>query len=145
MRLVRDNPGACDDLVDPERPRFWLNGGDRLTHARGFKWADANQMFSGCFTILPPNDLYCGRHNSNHLSGTAPSVEPAPRWCPCPDGRWSRGLHDRFGGSRQPERRALFGATARAIARQAAKAPHGLWGALGTRASSETIEEQLNQ
>ena len=72
MRMVRDNPGICDDLVNPERPRFWLNGGDRLTHARGFKWADANQMFSGCFTILPPNDVYCGRHNSNHLSGTAP-------------------------------------------------------------------------
>ena len=25
------------------------------------------------------------------------------------------------------------------------KSPYGLWGALGTRASSETIEEQLNQ
>ncbi len=25
------------------------------------------------------------------------------------------------------------------------ESPHGLWGALGTRASSETIEEQLNQ
>ena len=25
------------------------------------------------------------------------------------------------------------------------QSPHGLWGALGTRASAETIEEQLNQ
>jgi prepilin-type processing-associated H-X9-DG protein len=26
-----------------------------------------------------------------------------------------------------------------------AKSPYGLWGSLGTRASGETIEEQLNQ
>ena len=26
-----------------------------------------------------------------------------------------------------------------------AKSPYGLWGALGTRAASEVIEEQLNQ
>ena len=28
---------------------------------------------------------------------------------------------------------------------QGAQSPYGLWGALGTRASSEVIEEQLNQ
>lgn len=144
MRTVRDNPGACDVFVDPERPRFWLNGGARPTEARGFKWADANQMYSGCFTILPPNSPYCGRHNSNHLSGTAPmssrhqggahvlmgdgavvfmtdSVEAGNR---NHGDVWSGGTGDRAPGN---------------------KSPYGLWGALGTRASGETIEEQLNQ
>jgi len=144
MRLVRDNPGICDDLVDPERPRFWLNGGDRLIFARGFKWADANQMFTGCFTILPPNDIYCGRHNSNHLSGTAPmsSRHVGGAHVLMADGAvifitdsieagnrnhgvvWLNGMGDRQPGS---------------------ESPFGLWGALGTRASKETIEEQLNQ
>ena len=144
MRLVRDNPGTCDDLVDPERPRFWLNGGDRLIHARGFKWADANQMFSGCFTILPPNDLYCGRHNSNHLSGMAPISS-----------RHQGGAHILMGdgavvfmtdsveaGSRNAGAVWRNGTGNRAPGN---KSPYGLWGALGTRASSETIEEQLNQ
>ena len=144
MNMVRDNPATCDPFRDPERPRFWLNGGDRLTHARGFKWADANQMFSGCFTILPPNDLYCGRHNSNHLSGTAPMSS-----------RHQGGAHILMGdgavvfmtdsveaGNRNAGAVWRNGTGPRA---PGSRSPYGLWGALGTRASGETIEEQLNQ
>jgi hypothetical protein len=144
IRAVRDNPGICDPFVNPERPRFWLNGGARLNFARGFKWADANQMFSGCFTILPPNDIYCGRHNSNHLSGTAPMSS-----------RHVGGAHVLMGdgavifitdsieaGSRNQGDVWLNGTGNRV---PGSASPHGLWGALGTRASSETIEEQLNQ
>jgi hypothetical protein len=31
------------------------------------------------------------------------------------------------------------------VNRPGSESPYGLWGALGTRASKETIEEQLNQ
>jgi prepilin-type N-terminal cleavage/methylation domain-containing protein/prepilin-type processing-associated H-X9-DG protein len=144
MRLVRDNPGTCDDLVNPERPRFWLNGGDRLTHARGFKWADANQMFSGCFTILPPNDLYCGRHNSNHLSGTAPmsSRHQGGAHVLMADGAVIFITDSIEAGNRNDGGVWRGGMGAQA---PGSESPYGLWGALGTRASSETIEEQLNQ
>jgi prepilin-type N-terminal cleavage/methylation domain-containing protein len=144
MRAVRDNPGACDAFPNPERPKFWLNGSARQTEARGFKWADANQMYTGCFTILPPNDLYCGRHNSNHLSGTAPMSS-----------RHQGGAHVLMGdgavvfmtdsveaGSRN-HGDVWSGGTGNRAPGNAS--PYGLWGALGTRASGETIEEQLNQ
>ncbi|QDV84850.1 DUF1559 domain-containing protein [Planctomycetes bacterium TBK1r] len=144
IRMVRDNPGTCDQFIDPDRPRHWLNGGDRLTHARGFKWADANQMFSGCFTILPPNDVYCGRHNSNHLSGTAPvsSRHTGGAHVLMADGAVIFITDSIEAGSRNQGDVWLSGTGDRAPGNES---PHGLWGALGTRASSETIQEQLNQ
>ena len=39
----------------------------------------------------------------------------------------------------------MFGVMARAPPPRDQQSPYGLWGALGTRASKETIEEQLNQ
>lgn len=137
MRAIRDNPGICDAFVDPARPRFWLNGGARTTEARGFKWADANQMFSGCFTILPPNSLYCGRHNSNHLSGTAPMSS-----------RHQGGVHvlmgdgavvfltDSIEAGNRNHGDVWSGGTGNRSPGNAS--PYGLWGAQGTRASRET-------
>ncbi len=144
IRAVRDDPGICDQFINPERPRFWLNGGARLIHARGFKWADANQMFSGCFTILPPNDVYCGRHNSNHLSGTAPmsSRHPGGAHVLMGDGAVIFITDSIEAGSRNQGDVWLNGTGNRV---PGSESPHGLWGALGTRASSETIEEELNQ
>lgn len=144
MNAIRDNPGICDSFVDPERPRFWLNGGSRVTRARGFRWADFKQIFNGCFTILPPNDIFCARNNGDDLTGTAPMSS-----------RHQGGVHVLMGdgavvfmtdsveaGSRNHGDVWLNGTGDRAPGN---KSPYGVWGALGTRAASETIEEQLNQ
>ncbi len=144
MNAIRDNPGACDDFVDPDRPRFWLNGGSRTTRARGFRWADFKQIFTGCFTILPPNDVFCARHNGDDLTGTAPMSS-----------RHQGGVHVLMGdgavvfmsdsveaGSRNQGDVWINGTGIRAPGNPS---PHGLWGALGTRAANETIQEQLNQ
>ncbi|QDV45706.1 Type II secretion system protein G precursor [Stieleria neptunia] len=144
MNTIRDNPGACDDFVDPDRPRFWLNGGSRTTRARGFRWADFKQIFTGCFTILPPNGVYCSRHNGDDLTGTAPMSS-----------RHQGGVHVLMGdgavifmsdsveaGSRNQGDVWINGTGIRA---PGSPSPHGLWGALGTRAANETIQEQLNQ
>lgn len=134
---VRDNPSACDLLRDPLRPQFWLNGGANMDNARGFKWAEAKQMFSGCFTILPPNDVYCGRHNAKDLSFPAPMSS-----------RHQGGVHVLMGdgavkfitdsieaGNRTAGNVWEGGVGAQAVGRES---PYGLWGGLGTRASKET-------
>lgn len=144
MNAIRDNPGICDTFVDPERPGFWLNGGSRTTRARGYRWADFKQIFTGCFTILPPNGVYCARHNGDDLSGTAPMSS-----------RHQGGVHVLMGdgavvfmtdsveaGNRNHGDVWLNGTGDRA---PGSKSPYGLWGSLGTRAVGETIEEQLNQ
>ncbi|TWU42581.1 DUF1559 domain-containing protein [Novipirellula artificiosorum] len=139
MRAVRDNAAVCDGFVDPARPRFWLNGGARTNNARGFKWADANQMFSGCFTILPPNDVYCGRHNSNHLSGTAPmsSRHQGGAHVLMGDGA-VKFITDSIEAGNRSNGDVWVGGTGNRT--PGSPSPYGLWGALGTRANREAIE-----
>ncbi|WP_182869037.1 DUF1559 domain-containing protein [Stieleria mannarensis] len=144
MNAIRDNPGACDDFVDPDRPRFWLNGASRATRARGFRWADFKQIFTGCFTILPPNDIFCSRHNGDDLTGTAPmsSRHQGGAHVLMADGAVVFITDSIEAGNRNHGDVWINGTGPRAPGN---KSPYGLWGALGTRAASETIEEQLNQ
>ena len=143
MMTVRDNPAACQPFIDPLRPQFWLNGGARLNDARGFRWADANQIYTGCYTITPPNSTLCGRHNSNHLSSTAPMSS-----------RHQGGAHVLMGdgavkfitdsiesGNRQAGNIYFHNNMDQNM--PGAQSPYGLWGALGTRASKETIDEEF--
>ncbi|MEM8910980.1 MAG: DUF1559 domain-containing protein [Planctomycetota bacterium] len=139
---IRNDPGVCDTFVNPERPGFWLNDASRETRGRGYRWADFKQTFTGCFTVLPPNDIYCARHNGDDLSGTAPMSS-----------RHIGGVHVLMGdgavkfitdsieaGNRNHGDVWLEGTGARAPGN---KSPYGLWGALGTRAASETIDQEF--
>ena len=147
--LVRDNPSYCFDNghVDPERPRFWLAAsaqGPRINFGRGSRWADCLPIMSGVMTILPPNREACGRFNAlgTTLVATMSSRHQGGAHILMGDGAvvfmtdsveagnsasgmvWHNGTGPQAPGS---------------------KSPYGLWGALGTRASGEVIEEQLNQ
>ena len=150
MRAIRDQPDFCqaNGFVSPERPRFWSVGGSAptlaaLNEGRGFRWADAGTAFSCVNNILPPNRELCFAANaaspgtatvsSRHQGGAhvlmgdgavifmTDSVE-------CGDLQqgnvWLEGIGESTPGS---------------------NSPYGLWGALGTRASLEVVEEQLNQ
>ena len=153
--LVHDNPKYCADNneIDPERPRFWCNDSSICTiptvlstdnhESRGANWANFRAHCTQMFTVLPPNSEVCvgrwidspGTHpaSSHHQGGAhvlmgdgavifmTDSVEAG---------------NSRNGGVRRP----LTG-----IRAAGQISPYGLWGALGTKASSETIEEQLNQ
>ncbi|EMI43306.1 DUF1559 domain-containing protein [Rhodopirellula sp. SWK7] len=140
IAAVVANPGACDSFADPERPQFWLNGGAQPDHSRGFKWADANQMYSGFFTILPPNDMYCGRHNAKDLSFPAPmsSRHVGGGHILMADGAVKFITDSIEAGSRNAGNVWLNGTGTQA---PGSASPYGLWGALGTRANKETIEE----
>ncbi len=150
---LRDNPNLCTDngYIDPERPQFYLpqwQQRNRRNFARGHRWAEAFPIMSGISTILPPNRETCGRYNalgtwliatpsSRHQGGAhilmgdgavifmTDSVEAGDSRAPMV---WRNGMNvgppSNFPGS---------------------ESPYGLWGALGTRANAETIEEQLNQ
>lgn len=146
---LRNNPSICEDngYINPERPGFWLpewQQRNRRNFARGHRWACALPIMSTVMTILPPNRETCGRYNalgttlvasmsSRHQGGAhilmgdgavvfmTDSVEAGNSRAP---NVWRNGTGTALPGS---------------------PSPYGLWGALGTRASSETVEEQLNQ
>jgi prepilin-type N-terminal cleavage/methylation domain-containing protein len=148
--VILQNPKWCADnnQIDPERPRFWAPTAPLDTGAgngRGYRWADFRIHFSGMCTILPPNAEVCGINNvGNTLVGP-------------PSSRHQGGCHVMMGDGAvifmtdsveagNPRNPQVFrGGVAATNNMPGARSPYGLWGSLGTRASGETIEEQLNQ
>jgi prepilin-type processing-associated H-X9-DG protein len=159
--VLRTNPVACRPDLDPERPQFWdpmptvgtdIGGAEGN---RGYKWACGFNIFTGFQTILPPNDEICVHQTGSGMGGidyegiwTASSRHQGGAHILMGDGAVifitdsieagdSNNGTVRRGGSATPE--PSFPTV------PGSKSPYGLWGALGTRAASETIEEQLNQ
>ena len=156
---VRMNPSFCadDNQISPERPQFWSNGSDGGTApqlpgagvGRGYRWAHGTAPWTMMNTILPPNREMCfgGGANlgsPNDTDGVAP-----------PSSRHQGGCHVLMGdgavifltdsieaGNAKQENVWLNGT---GLATKGSMSPYGLWGALGTRASKENVEEQLNQ
>lgn len=141
------NPSVCYEDINPDRPRFWAPGASFTGGAqgqRGFKWSSGYAVHTAMTTIFPPN---------------GPSCSSGPgTWRPGIYGASSRhqgGAHVLMGdgavifitdsieaGSKNAGMVVWNGNGDRAPGVQS---PYGLWGALGTRANGETIEEQLNQ
>ena len=75
---VQDNPTACRDDIDPQRPRFWLASAAGLSQeseGRGFRWSNGNGIFTGMNTILPPNSELCVRFGPTGLGVLPPSSQ----------------------------------------------------------------------
>lgn len=139
----------CAFMKDPERPRFWdasarLSGGSQSK--RGYKWALGRPFYSSMQTILPPNRETCA-WGGTFSEGTYP-----------PSSRHQGGCHilmgdgavvfitDSVEAGNSTSAQVVQGTPGGVGGLQpGSKSPYGLWGALGTRASSETIQEQLNQ
>ena len=145
---VRDNPKHCAEVdleIDPSRPRFWLPGLPlwSVLNGRGYRWSDHFVEMTGMHTILPPNSEMCADRNQG-------GEVLAP-----PSSRHQGGVHILMadgavvfmtdsveaGNSRAP----MVWLNGTGAAAPGSGSPYGLWGALGTRANKETIEEQLNQ
>jgi prepilin-type N-terminal cleavage/methylation domain-containing protein len=154
VTLTRDNPKWCEDQgqIDPTRPKYWDPSAPVDTNAnngRGYKWADARPFDSGCHTILPPNAEICGINNiGNTLTATMSSRHQGGVHVLMGDGAVIFMTDSvEAGDSRAPnvwQNGANVGPSPPANV-PGSQSPYGLWGALGTRASRETIEEQLNQ
>jgi prepilin-type N-terminal cleavage/methylation domain-containing protein/prepilin-type processing-associated H-X9-DG protein len=139
----------CENATDPLRPQFWASPpGDGVTllgtaeERRGYKWAFGIPLFSGMNTILPPNREVCGS-SSVYGDGIFP-----------PGSRHQGGVHvlmgdgavkfitDSIDSGNQNSAQVRPGPAANFLAPGSAS-PFGLWGSLGTRASSEVIEGEF--
>ncbi len=135
---------ACVGLVDAARPKFWgaaaiPQGG--AENARGMKWAYARIFFNGMNTILPPNREVC-------MQGTTGNLVHFEGVCP-PSSRHQGGCHILMGDGAVKfvtdsieagnSNSAQVSDTAGALP-YGSQSPFGLWGSLGTKASSETIQ-----
>lgn len=142
---ARDNPLFCRNQpvnmgIDQLRPQFWAPGVTQLAasnQGRGFRWASGTATYSSMNTILPPNSEVCVT-----FADTGQGMLP-------PSSRHQGGVHIMMGDgaikfitdsieagvSTAPTvRLGGGGATA-----PGSPSPYGLWGALGTRASRETL------
>ncbi|NND97978.1 MAG: DUF1559 domain-containing protein [Pirellulaceae bacterium] len=154
---VATNPSYCDDSGhrDPTRPQFWGTNATNveIDYRRGYAWALGLHICSAVNTVLGPNQGMCGSIGSvidPMMGGVAP-----------PSSRHLGGAHVlmgdgavRFvtdsieaGDSRQSpvyvdmnmDGDPSDSSVAPSVAGSAS--PFGLWGALGTRSSSETIAD----
>lgn len=143
---VRNNPTLCRVNIDPERPQFWdpsVGAADlfAINQGRGYRWASGEGPDTVVSTILPPNKEVCVRSVTRYIiaSGALP-----------PSSRHQGGVHILMGDGAVvfiSDSIEAGDSTAPAIEGNLAgrQSPYGLWGALGTRASKEVIEEELNQ
>jgi len=156
---VFDNPSICLPDRDPQRPQFWnpaftmgpdpaqLPGGAEAR--RGYTWANARGFDSMMNTILPPNREYCvaagaaapgtWTAGSRHQGGAhvlmadgavkfiTDSIEAGDSTFPT--------VYVNVGG--------VSSSAVNPLSVPGMQSPYGLWGALGTRASRETIEEEF--
>jgi hypothetical protein len=153
---VNNNPSHCKDLgqISNERPTKWCTPSEagctppnplwfNQHDGRGMSWANFRYSSTTMFTVLPPNSELCVgvwidaagtmAASSHHQGGAhvlmgdgavifmTDSIEAGNRNA---GAVWRRGTGPRAPGS---------------------PSPYGLWGALGTKAEKETIQEQLNQ
>ncbi|QDT06628.1 hypothetical protein K227x_50400 [Rubripirellula lacrimiformis] len=145
---IINNPSLCSTSIhiDPQRPSYWVNtstafaGGAQIQ--RGLKWACGFPVFSTITTITPPNSPICS---------TGPST-----WQPGiygPSSRHQGGVHvlmgdgavkfitDSIDTGNQTAGNIWWNGTGLRAAGQ--PSPYGLWGALGTRATREVIDQEL--
>lgn len=141
------NPSSCKQYIDPNRPKYWDPSAPttaNVENRRGYKWALGYPNYTSITTILPPNRELC--YNGN---GTSWGVVP-------PSSRHQGGAHILMtdgavifitdsieAGDSNHE--AVWRLATDPDSAPGSKSPYGLWGALGSRAASETIQEQLNQ
>ncbi len=140
--------------INPERPLFYADTATvsaSLSQSKHSRWADSRPFYTAFHTILPPNDPNCvhngGDGNHSGVIATAGS-------------RHTGGAHVLMGDgavvfitdsieSGDPELPTVCvqrSGTAPPVASLPGSASnYGLWGALGTRDTGETIEASLNQ
>ncbi|TWU08064.1 DUF1559 domain-containing protein [Stieleria varia] len=143
------NPMWCveNNQLDPLAPNFWCQGGTCTTpnlihsdrQSRGMNWAFYQATSNMVWTIRPPNAESCmGGHQD--AAGSLP-----------PSSRHQGGAHILMGDgavifiSDSIEAGDQNAPSISFYNRPGKKSPYGLWGAMGTRAAKEVIEEQLNQ
>ena len=139
--------------IDPERPQFYAPTAlvsTNLSQAKHARWADSRAYYSAFHTILPPNNANCvdGNNDGNHsgVISTAGSRHTGGAHVLMGDGAVVFMTDSVEGGDPEKPTVCVQRADVIGVASVPGTASnYGLWGALGTRDSKETIEAQLNQ
>ena len=145
---ILTNVRVCSDDLDDQRSAFWSEASQATLASqrfaderRGFRWADGAALYTGCHTMLPPNAELCGAGGDSGIGTHAVSS------------RHAGGVHVAFAdasvkfltesidaGQRDSALEAVW-VRGQGTAAPGSPSPFGLWGALGTRANRETVEE----
>ncbi len=140
---------ATGTHIDPERPSFFavsanVNGG--INNGRGARWADGRIAYNGIQTILPPNSPSCVRNNSdgNHGFWSVSSRHQGGAHILMGDGAVIF-MTDSVEAGDQTQPTVCRNGPSPWVNIAGVQSPYGLWGAMGSRAHKETIEEELNQ
>lgn len=142
---IRQNPRLCIEdgspMIDPTRPRFWTPGAmEGVVKGRVFRWADCENAQTSIHNILPPNSALCIPHDSNGPSiMTVSSRHQGGAHVLMGDGA-VKFITESIESGRQNNPVVFNGGNAANTNAAGAQSPYGLWGALGSRASSEVIE-----
>jgi len=147
--LIHDTPTLCVDQKDSQRPSFWSGVGSEsgpsnigaAEQKRGFRWADGAALYTSFNAILPPNRETCLAGDDSGIGMlTVSSRHQGGAHVLMGDGAVKFITDSIEAGDSSTGTVMLDGEGARA---PDSISPYGLWGALGTRASRETIQEEL--
>jgi prepilin-type processing-associated H-X9-DG protein len=141
-------PSFCENgaHIDPLRPSFYTSAASVDTNpqnSRGGRWADGRLTYSAFQTILPPNKANCSINTSDgnwYFISTLGSRHPGGAHILMGDGA-VRFITDSIeaGNSSQNAVVADFTGHTANPNKAGIKSPYGLWGAMGTKASSEIL------
>jgi prepilin-type N-terminal cleavage/methylation domain-containing protein/prepilin-type processing-associated H-X9-DG protein len=145
-------PRNWEQFQDPERPAYWLTSvpdaspglDNAANHGRGRRWPDGRPQFSTFNTVRPPNSYSVYRNHGDFGYGSASSYHQGGVHVLMADGAVVF-ITDSIEAGDQGQ--VPYGNPDPTYGQNGAgrMSPYGLWGSLGTRASAETIEAQLNQ
>ncbi|MCC9599208.1 DUF1559 domain-containing protein [Stieleria sp. JC731] len=148
LARLMGNPSLCTEDVDPERPRFWdpnnatFTGGNQ--NQRGFKWSSGYCVHTGMTTVLPPNSPVCSSGPGTWRPGiySASSRHQGGAHILLGDGAVIF-ITDSIEAGNPAAGMVIWNGTAERS--PGMPSPYGLWGALGTRANREIIDEAIGQ
>ncbi|SMP62155.1 prepilin-type N-terminal cleavage/methylation domain-containing protein/prepilin-type processing-associated H-X9-DG domain-containing protein [Neorhodopirellula lusitana] len=155
------SPNQCSNNagVDAERPQFWSSSastplstifsGNEQDKLRGYRWASGFPVFSQITTMASPNSAACfqvanelGTNNVYNRSGVFSASSRHQGGCHVLMGDGAvKFITDSVDAGNQNATPVAQNGTG--ISAPGSRSPYGLWGALGTRASKETIEEEF--
>ncbi len=139
------NPQYCKAAIDPLRPRNWgagpfpngLNFIGNQEEGRGFSWAVGRPFYSGITTITPPNSEICLTTTTDNDAQVPPSSHHQGGAHVLMGDGAVRFITDSIDSGDLTSPNVGYGPPA------GSPSPYGLWGSLGTRASSETISTEF--
>ncbi len=154
--VANQPPNTWTQYLDPQRPQFWspalvpvgsVPGIESWrNHHRGRRWPDARPQYTTFTTIRPPNGYNVARWEGNFGIFSAASHHQGGAHVLMADGAVIFITDSIESGDQSHKTFGVDNGDGLGVDGNAGrKSPYGLWGALGTKSSKETIEEQLNQ